>query len=126
LSRFDKYDPVSGGFRAPLEDAIAAADVGKVFGVSLNANGRVQRDSAAVADVTGVIIANHPMAAGDITDVMTDGEIVEFTTTAGAASTAGTRYYAAAADGAVSTTNTGKLIGKTVEVGRLIVRVVQA
>lgn len=124
MSRIDKYEPMGGGFRAPLNAAIAAADVGKVQAVTLNASGRaVVGGGAANADVKGVICPNRAMAAGDIIDVMTDGEIVEFTATDGTASSAGTSYFAAPATGAVSTTNTGAYVGHTVEVGRLVVRV---
>lgn len=126
MSRFDKYEPKAGGFRAILEDPIVAADADKVFGVSVNASGRVQRDSAAVADIVGVICPTRAMNAGEAIDVMTSGEIVEFTTTAGVASTAGTRYFAAIADGAITTTNTGKLIGRTLEIGRIIIRMTHA
>lgn len=120
MARFDKVVQV---FRAKLEDALVAANVDKVYGVSINGNGRVQMDSAAIADITGVIVPTRPMAVGEVIDVMRIGEIVEFTETDGDASTAGTKYYAAAADGLVSTTNTGKLIGETVEIGRLVVGV---
>jgi hypothetical protein len=126
LSRIDKYEPMGGGFRVPLNAAIAAVDVGKVQGVSLNASGRaVVGGAAAAIGIKGVICPVKAMAAGDIVDVMTDGEIVEFTDTAGGASTAGTDYFAAFATGAVNTTATGspQYIGHTVEVGRLVVRV---
>lgn len=124
MSRIDKYEPMGGGFRAPLNAAISATDVGKVQAVTLNASGRaVVGGGAAIADIKGVICPVRAMSVGDIIDVMTDGEIVEFTDTAGGASTAGTSYFAAFATGAVSTTNTGAYIGHTVEVGRLVVRV---
>lgn len=114
-----------GGTRAKLNAAILAADVGKVQGVSLNGSGRVVIGGGAVADITGVICPTEPMAAGDVIDVLRLGDIVEFTTTAGAASTAGTKYYSATS-GAISTTNTGKLVGQTVEAGRLVLNVTLA
>lgn len=126
MSRIDKYEPMGGGFRAPLNAAITTPDVGKVQAVSLNASGRVVIGAAAAAvGIKGVICPVRPMAVGDVIDVMTDGEIVEFTDTAGGASTAGTDYFAAFATGAVNTTATGapQYVGHTVEVGRLIVRV---
>jgi hypothetical protein len=125
MARFDKIVQV---FRAKMEDAILAADANKVFGVSINSNGRVQVDSAAATDVVGVICPTRGMAAGEVIDVMTHGEIVEFTETDGDASTAGTKYYAAFATGLVSATATGspKFVGETVEVGRLIVQVSMA
>lgn len=122
MSRIDKVVPGVGSFRAKLNAAILTADVGKMFAVSLNGSGKVViGGTAALADLCGVVIANEAMAAGDPIDVLTAVEVVEFTTTAGVASTAGTVYYGGT-DGAVSTTNTGKPIGRTVEVGRIIVR----
>jgi len=117
VARFDKYDPISGGFRAPLNFDVASGDVGKIIGVGLNANGRIVK-GAGNTGVRGVICPTQPMAAGDIIDTMTSGEIVDVTGLA-----AGTVYYTAAADGAVSTTNTGTHVGHTVEAERLVVRV---
>lgn len=116
MARYDKYDPISGGFRAPVDLAVAATDVGKVFGVGLNASGRVVR-GAGNTGVLGVHVADKPFNAGDVIDVMTDGEIVDVT-----GLVAGTSYYAAAADGVISTTNTGTRQGHTVEATRLVVR----
>ena len=128
MARFDKVDPKDGSFRAKLDAAIVAADAGKVFGVGLNADGRVVR-GAGNTGVKGVICATEAMAAGDPIDVMTDGELADFKTLndGTTALTAGTNYYAAAGDGDISTTNTGTLIGWTVDIadgrGRFIVRV---
>lgn len=126
MARFDKYDPYSGGFRAKLNAAVLTANVGKVYGVSINASGRVVIGGAATADIVGVICPTQVMAAGDVIDVMTAGEIAEFAYTAGGAAADGDRAYAAIADGALSTTNTGRLLGRVVPgVGtdkRLVVR----
>jgi hypothetical protein len=122
MSRFDKVVPGVGSFRAKLNAALTSANVGKAYGVSLNATGRVVIGGTTIADICGVIVVNEAMAAGDPIDVMRLGEVVEFTATAGAASTAGTAYYAAT-NGDISTTNTGKAVGRTVEVGRLVVHV---
>lgn len=131
MSRYDKYDGKTGGFRAPLAADFPIGNVEKVYGVSLNASGQVVIGASGVDELCGVIVigkdsrsdATNARKAGMPVDVMTSGEIVEFTATAGGAGTAGTKYYAAAADGAVSTTNTGKLVGRTVEGTRLVVRV---
>jgi hypothetical protein len=114
--RYDKYDPVSGGFRAPLNFAIAGADIGALIAVGLNASGRVVK-GAGNTGVKGVICMPTAMAVGDIADVMTDGEIVH------AGLVAGTNYYGVAADGTVNTTNTNVYLGHTVEADRLVVRV---
>lgn len=118
MARFDKYDPFSGGFRAPLEAAVGEASVGVPLGVSLNASGRVVVGGAAATDIVGVICPVRPMSAGEPIDVMTAGEIVEVS-----GLTAGSRVYAAT-DGTVSTNATGtKLIGRAVEASRVVVRV---
>lgn len=122
LSRYDKYEPFGGGFKAPLAAAIPATDAGKIRGVGFDANGRVVI-GAGQSGVVGVTIANQAFAAGDPIDVMTDGEIVEAAASDGTtALTAGTKYYAAA-DGSISTTNTGTYVGVTASAQRLIVRV---
>lgn len=122
MSRFDKYDPVSGGFRAPLDAAISSSDVGKIFAVALNNTGEVIRTGIATSMIVGVIVPHKAFAAGDVIDVMTAGEIVEATETAGTAFTAGTPVYGHA-DGTVNDTATsGKLVGFTVELDRVVVR----
>lgn len=119
--RFDKYDPVSGGFRAKLNAAIVTADVNKILGVSINTSGKVVVGGAAAADIVGVICAVRAMAANEPIDVMTGGEIVNATYSGGGATAAGDRVYAAT-DGSTSTTNTGKLVGRVIEVGRIVIR----
>ena len=123
MSRFDKYDPYDGGFRARLNVAIPASDAGKIRAVSINTSGRVVIGGAGLVDIRGLICATEAMAAGAAIDVMTDGEIGDATTTAGAAFTAGVLIYAHA-DGSVDAASaSGKAIGFTVELNRLIVRV---
>lgn len=119
MGRYDKYDPVSGGFRAALAADYTGSET--PIGVGLDVNGRVV-PGAGTTGVVGVLIKTSDAVAGDIVDVMTDGEIVE------AGLVAGTTYYAADADGAISTTGpaTGAnltKVGHTVEADRLVVRV---
>ena len=114
---YDKYDPLSGGFRAPLAAAVAAVDVNKVFACSLDANGRVVRGTAGNSGFVGVFVAHRVMAIGEVVDVMTDGEIVDVP-----ALVAGTKYRATAA-GALGTVGTDPIVGWTVEADRLVVRV---
>lgn len=135
MSRYDKYDPVSGGFRAPLaanfaytsgNPDFAHADLGKMRGVSLDASGNVVIGGAITAQL-GVLILTEPKAAGAIVDVMTDGEIVEFLLANGSAAAAGTVYYANGTAGDYSSSApaaaaNGLRIGHTVEAGRLVVR----
>lgn len=123
MSRYDKYDPVSGGSRVPLNAAIAASEVGKIKAVSINGSGRAVIGGAATTDLQGLVCPVRAMAAGEIIDVMRSGEITDATETAGTAFAAGARVYAHI-DGTVDDTATaGKLVGHTIEAGRLIVAV---
>lgn len=133
MSRYDKYSSLVSGTRAAV-----AADMGsvgntvdntwlnKAFGVGLDANGRMVK-GAGVTGIIGVFIMTRHVYAGDIVDIMDLGDVVEFDpVTVGTKAPAATIYYAATADGAISTTNTGKKIGYTVEAGRLRVHCVPA
>lgn len=116
MSVIDKYDPISGGFRAQLNAAYATPEV--ALGVTLNASGRVVVGSAAPG-LKGVICMGRALAAGAVVDVMTDGELVEVPTIP-----AGSNVYADAATGALTATvGTNTYVGHTVEAGRLVVRV---
>lgn len=115
--RIDKYDPVDGGFRAPLHAAYTGAAA--AIGVGINSSGRVVA-GAGQTGIVGVVCIPFDKAAGDIVDVMTDGELVE----AGLA--AGTAYYAHATTGVISTTASLYRVGHTVEAGRLVVRINRA
>lgn len=144
MARYDKYDPISGGFRALLGAALTLTNggIGPVA-VSLNASGRVLVGTAGQSGPVGVMVknvargpvgpwgtslsggtpnANAPIGAqvGDAVDIMTSGEIVDIDP---AAFPAGSKVYAAT-DGTLSTTGgTGKfLVGYTVTAGRLVVR----
>ena len=101
MARIDKYEPVGGGFRAPLNAAISAAQVGGIYGVSINGTGKAVIGGAANgADLRGVICPDRSMAAGDVIDVMTDGEIVNASVGANGAAfapaVAGAALYAGA------------------------------
>lgn len=121
MARYDKYDPISGGFRAPLDVAWGSGLVGVPTGVGLNASGRIVAGAGATG-VLGVLVIDSPKAAGDIVDTMTHGEITDITGLA-----AGTVYYPDSATGALATTapaagvNTTRA-GWTVEATRLVVR----
>lgn len=125
MSRYDKYDPYDGGFRAPLLAAIAADDRLKAYAVGLDSSGRVVL-GAGQTGIVGVLIAHDAMKAGDIVDVMTDGEIVDFTLTAGTAAAAGTVHWGDPSDGSIvatSASGANTQLGFTVEATRLVVRV---
>jgi hypothetical protein len=122
MARYDKYDPKAGGFRAPLAadlPATTATGAGNPIGVGLNASGQVV-PGAGNSGLKGVVITTKAMKAGDIVDVMTDGEIVEL-----ASITAGTTVTALTTDGTLGVAAvdaTHKTMGFTVEATRLVVR----
>jgi len=125
VARYDKYDPISGGFRAPLAADWAGA-LATPVGVGLDANGRVV-PGAGTSGVVGVVVIDGQVRsdgtrvnvkrAGDVVDVMTAGEIVD---NAGLA--AGTVYFADGTAGAIGTDATDARVGHTVEAQRLVVR----
>lgn len=139
---YDKYEPISGGFRAILAADLTFSGSGS-FGpkvVSLNATGKVVVGTAGQSGFVGVLVKNVPLypnlgsiaggvnagvpiggKAGQVVDVMTHGEI---TGVSGLA--AGTRYFAKS-DGTLSALSTdGPFVGFTVEATRLVVRCVGA
>lgn len=138
MSRIDKYEPLTGGFRAPLAANFAVADLGKALPVGLDANGRVVPAARSNTGFKGILVLTSVKNAGDIVDVMQDGDLVEFSlptalgsTAAGAAGVAGTNYFADPATGLlVAGTGTatatapagGVYVGCTVEATRLEVR----
>lgn len=132
MARYDKYDPISGGFRAPLAaDYTTAANYGKVHPVWLNASGQVLLNNTGANTVApvGVMVLTEARYAGDVVDIMTHGEITDLNTAASpfdnfaAAPVAGTEYFATTA-GAINATATANFrVGFTVEARRLIVRV---
>jgi hypothetical protein len=117
VARYDKYEPMSGGFRAPLNADWLEADLNKVCPVSLNASGKVVKGTAGQSGFVGVLVLTKIRKANEVVDVMQDGEIVEMSGLA-----AGTQYYALANGEGVATTNTLPRVGWTVEATRLIVR----
>ena len=121
MARYDKYDPVSGGFRAPLAADWADNQKATPYAVVLDGNGRVIKVAAADTAL-GVLVIDAAKSAGDIVDVMTAGEIVECTGLA-----AGTAYYSktdATLESVVPGAGVNKVrVGHTVEATRLVVRV---
>jgi hypothetical protein len=126
MARYDKYDPVSGGFRARLAADWAAAD-GVPIGVGLDANGHVV-PGAGTSGVIGVLVLVSAQTgrgkANDVIDVMTHGEIVELTDAqVGGTLAAGIPIYADNTSGALNIVGTGATkVGYTVELDRLVVR----
>jgi len=145
MARYDKYEPIAGGFRALLNAALTLTDgsIGPIA-VSLNSSGRVVVGTAGQSGIAGVLVKNvakgptgqwntalnggTPNAfapvgaqAGDVVDIMTSGEIVDLDVDD---FPAGTLFHADP-DGTISdTASEGSIpIGFTVAAGRLIVRV---
>lgn len=115
MARYDKYDGMSGGFRARLAVAInatsgasSANQIGVPLGVGLNSSGDVVVGAGATG-VFAVLIVDKAKVVGDIVDCMTAGEIVDLDE---AAFDPGAIYYATSA-GVINTTATGARVGAT-------------
>lgn len=125
MSRFDKYEPHVGGFRARLNAAWLQADVGITRAVSLNASGRVVKGNpAGSTGLRGLIALGMVRNAGHPVDVMTAGEILDITASDITGTlVAGAPVYAVRATGALTMTASGnQLVGFLVETDRLVVR----
>lgn len=126
MPRYDKYEPYAGGFRSILAAAISAENGFTAYGFGLDTDGHAVI-GAGTTGILGVCIAHGAKRAGHPVDVMTNGEIVEFTadgTPDGAAANPGTIYYANPTTGAISSTAAGGVpVGVYTDDGRLIVRV---
>lgn len=117
MARIDKYDPVGGGFRASL--AADRAGSALPVGVGLDVNGRIVAGIGQTG-IIGVVCKPDAAVAGEVIDVMKDGELVEF------AGVAGTVYTANTVTGVISSaaaSATQIVVGHTVEATRLIVGV---
>lgn len=127
MARIDKYDPVSGGFRARLGWQPVGTEVGDVIAVVIDGTGHAVKTTNAIT-CDGVVCLSSLLNQEDVVDVMTDGEIVDIGASdnvTGAA--AGALAYSANA-GAVGVTApaagvNGTRIGRFVEAWRLIVRI---
>jgi hypothetical protein len=117
MARFDKVD-LTGSFRAALNaDYTGSANP---VGVGLNSSGRIVVGAGvAGVGIVGVMVLPRSRKAGDVVDVMTDGELVEF------AGVAGTAYTANTTTGAITSAAASASqidVGFTVEATRLVVR----
>lgn len=116
MARIDKYQPEAGGTRGSLAEAFTAT--GAPLGVGIDVNGRVVA-GAGTTGIVGVIMLPADRNAGEVIDVMTNGEIVDFDGAAGTVYTANTET-GEITDDAASATQVP--IGFTVEATRLVVR----
>src|SRR5580765_1867101 len=87
MARIDKTNPTSGSFRAPLNAALTGAAA--PIAVSINTSGRVVVGAGTIG-IVGIIVSPYDKGAGDIVDVLTSAELVEFGGTAGTVYTANT------------------------------------
>lgn len=119
--RYDKYDPISGGFRAVLAaDQAKNTTAQNGIGVGLNSSGLVV-PGAGNTGVLGVLCLTRDMKAGDTVDIMTHGDCVEAVSTivAGTVVTADTTTGAL---GITAASATKTPVGFAVEATRLVVR----
>lgn len=137
MARYDQVEPHVGIVRAPLAADLtipASGEFGPIA-VSLDTNGRVVVGTAGQSGFVGVLVKNVPTIpagrftagqivnnwmgarAGDVVDIMTQGQIVDVTGLA-----AGSTIYAVPATGVLTTTASGNVrVGFTVEATRLVV-----
>ena len=122
MARFDKIEPHSGSFRAPLGFAPVAADVGKIYAVDINGSGQAIK-SVDGTSCRGVICLSSLIPQGKPVDVMTDGEIVDVLSASDGVTgfAAGVKVMAGAA-GIVSNAAAGLPVGWFVQSWRLVVR----
>jgi hypothetical protein len=117
VARIDKI-PQGSSFRAKLAVAWPASDKGKVYGVGLNASGKVVKGAGATG-ILGIYCPTGALAADDVIDVMKEGaELSDFNflNDGTTATIAATKYYSVPADGSITATSTSNtLIGMTVE-----------
>lgn len=116
MARIDKTESAVGVVRAANAADVSASDYDKIFGVGLNAQGRVVK-GAGQSGIIGLTTWHRGIRkAGQIIDIFKLGDFVEV------GLVAGTKYYADNATGVVSTTNTGTPVGFTVEADRLVIK----
>lgn len=116
--RIDKYDPISGGTRAPLAADWTGSETAKAVG--LDTNGRVVA-GAGTTGIIGVLCKHDDAKAGDVVDVMTAGELADCTTL-----DPGTVYTANTTTGVISSgaiSATQVLVGFCSSDYRLVVRI---
>jgi hypothetical protein len=119
VSRFDKYEPKAGGTRAPLAADLAVI-TGNPVGFGLNTSGQAV-PGAGNTGIIGVVCNTKAKKAGDIIDIMTDGDCVDCVSplVAGTVITADTTTGAL---GVTAASATKTPVGYTVEATRLVVR----
>jgi hypothetical protein len=134
MARYDKYDPINGGFRAAIAADFPDANLGKVYGVGLNSTGQVVIGSGQSGIIGLLVVTQKPGRVGPlkevpVIDVMRTGCITDFGPTSGTPGVtfgaAGTAYYSDASGNISATWASGSFyVGTTVEPDRLEVNVI--
>ncbi len=135
MARYDKYDPITGGFRAAVAVDFPDADLGKVFGYGLNSSGLLVKGAGQTGVIGVAVVTSKPGRVGPnreiaVIDVMREGCITDFGPSDSGKvpgvdfGVAGTKYYSDANGVITSTGATGSVyVGFTVEPDRLEVDV---
>lgn len=109
MAKYDKYEPYANGERHPLAADWPRADAvaGVPYGVGLNASGQIVK-GAGQTGIIGLLILNQSAQlstakwkAGDIVDVMSKGDVIDWITSAGVLGVAAFQYYVTAATGLI-------------------------
>lgn len=134
MARIDKSNPINSTFRVHIAADYPDANLGKLYGVGLDASGKVVI-GAGVDGIVGVMVLTEkpgvigPLRQVSRVDIMKSGEVVEFGPTAGVPGTdfgtAGHAYYSTQA-GVISDVWAANsvYVGHCVEPDRLIVGVI--
>lgn len=133
MARYDKYDPITGGFRVAVAADFPDANLGKLYGVGLDSTGKLVIGSGQTGIIGVLVVTQKPGRVGptkevSVLDVMRQGCITDFGPTSGVPGqdfgVAGTAYYSDAAGNISSTWAAGSFyVGTTVEPDRLEVNV---
>lgn len=128
-ARYDKTVAGAGLHRGRLAAAWPSSDQGLLYGVGLDATGKLVKGAGTSGIIGVVCLAQAGAAASDVVDFMTHGEIVDFhfLNDGTTATIAGTVYYLDATTGIPTVTATankklGYLLEKDVR-DRLIVQI---
>lgn len=104
MARYDKYDPINGGFRAQVAVDYPDADINKIFGVGINSAGQMVKGAGQTGIIGVVVNTQKPGRVGpqrevSVLDVMQVGCITDFGPSDGSHvpgvdfGVAGTPYY---------------------------------
>jgi hypothetical protein len=130
MARYDKSDPINSTFRIDVAADFPDANLGKLYGVGEDAEGKLVFGNGASGMVGVVVVTEKPGRVGPLrdvsrVDVMYSGCITDFGPTTGDPGVdfgvAGTKYFAHPTTGEISDTPVvgSYYVGKTVEPDRL-------